>query len=197
MGYRDAVKSGSRFQVAKPIEARRAFEHLQTAFHSEMRAVTAGSQARRGTPLTRAERGLNIARSSRHADKLYVANQANAHNLVRFTRHAKVLGNGLAAIDFGSRVGKIHTAHLAGENWHREMFVQSSSFLAATGASIGAVKGGLILLTAFTPVGLVGLIVGGASIAAGAAGAAVAASQVIEEYSGSWYDGIMEWLAAL
>jgi uncharacterized membrane protein len=77
------------------------------------------------------------------------------------------------------------------------MFVQSSSFLAATGASIGAVKGGLILLTAFTPVGLVGLIVGGASIAAGAAGAAVAASQVIEEYSGSWYDGIMEWLAAL
>lgn len=197
LSYRDAVQEGSRFQVARQIEARRAFDRLQTEFQSEMKILTSRSNARRGTPLTRSERGINIARSSRHADKLYVANQAQAHNLVGFTRYAKVLGNGLAVIDFGGRVGKIHTSHLAGDNWHREMFVQSSSFAASALASVGAVKGGLVLMAAFTPLGLVGLIVGGAAIAAGAAGAAVATNYYFEENSGSWYDDIMEWLAGL
>lgn len=146
-----------------------------------MRIISSGSSSRRGTSLTRLERATNIARSSRNADKLYVTNQAQAHNLVRFTSHAKVLGNGLAVIDFGSRIGNIHTSYLAGENWHREMFIQSSSFLASAGASIGVVKGGLVLLAAFTPVGLVGLIVGGAAIAVGAAGTAVAANHVFEK----------------
>ncbi len=52
-------------------------------------------------------------------------------------------------------------------------------------------------MAAFTPVGLVGLIVGGTAIAVGAAGTAVAANHVFEKNSGSWYDDIMEWLAAL
>lgn len=194
LGYRDAVKSGSRFQVAKRIEARRAFENLQTAFQSEMRVVKARSQARRGTPLTRAERGLNIARSSRHADKLYVANQAQAHNLVRFTRHAKVLGNGLAAIDFGSRIGKIHTSHLAGDNWHREMFVQSTSFTLGVLSGAAVVKGGLALLAAFTPVGLVGLIAAGAAIAGSGAAAGFAGDLFTKARAGEWYDAIMDWL---
>lgn len=197
LSFRDAVKSGSRFAEAKRIEAHRAFNHLQTQFQSEMRIITSRSNSRRGTPLTRSERALNIARSSRNADKLYVANQAQAHNLVRFTRHAKVLGNGLAVIDFGSRIGKVHTSYLAGDDWNREMFVQSSSFAASAAVSIGAVKGGLVLLAAFTPVGLVGLVVAGAAIAAGAAGAAVATNYVVEQNSGSWYDDIMDWLASL
>lgn len=194
LSYRDAVKSSSPLKGPKYIEARKAFEHLQTEFQSEMKIITSRSNSRRGTPLTQSERALNIARSSRHADKLYVADQAQAHNLVRFTRHAKVLGNGLAVVDFGSRIGDVHTSYLAGDDWHREMFVQSTSFLASAGASIGAVKGGLVLLAAVTPVGLVGLIAGGAAIALGAAGAAVAANHVVEENSGSWYDDIMEWL---
>ena len=197
LSYRDAARSHSPLKGPKYIEARRAFEHLQTQFQSEMRIISSGSSSRRGTSLTRLERATNIARSSRNADKLYVTNQAQAHNVVRFTSHAKVLGNGLAVIDFGSRIGNIHTSYLAGENWHREMFIQSSSFLASAGASIGVVKGGLVLLAAFTPVGLVGLIVGGAAIAVGAAGTAVAANHVFEKNSGSWYDDIMEWLAAL
>ena len=165
LSYRDAVQKGSRFQVAKQIEVRRAFDHLQTEFQSEMKILTSRSNARRGTPLTRSERAINTARSSRHADKLYVADQSQAHNLVNFTRHAKVLGNGLAVIDFGSRVGNIHTSYLAGDNWHREMFIQSASFTAGGITSLIGVKGGLALLAAFTPVGLVGLIVGGLAIA--------------------------------
>ena len=197
LSFRDAARSHSPLKGPKYIEARRAFEHLQTQFQSEMRIITARSNARRGTPLTRLERAVNIARSSRHADKLHVANQAQAHNLVRFTRHAKVLGNGLAVIDFGSRIGKIHTSYLAGEDWNREMFIQSTSFATSAAVSIGAVKGGLVLLAAFTPVGLVGLVVAGAAIAVGTAGAAVATSYVVEQNSGSWYDSIMEWLADL
>ncbi len=197
LAYRDAARSGSPLQVSKKFEARRSFERLQTKFQSEMKIITSRTRPRRGTPLTRADRGINIARSSRHADKLYVANQAQAHNLVKFTRHAKLLGNGLAVIDFGSRIGKIHTSHIAGDNWHREMFIQSASFTAGGISSIVAVKGGLALLAAFTPVGLVGLIIGGLAIAGTAAAGAYFADRQVQARAGGWYDTIMEWLGSL
>jgi len=193
LSFRDASRSGSPLMVAKRTEAQRAFNHLQAQFQSEMKIINSRSRSRRGTPLTRSERALNIARSSRNADKLYVANQAQAHSLVRFTRHAKVLGNGLAVIDFGSRIGKVHTSYLAGDNWHREMFTQSLSFATSAAASIAAIKGGLILLAAFTPAGVVGLVIAGSAIAVGAAGAAVVANYAVEKQSNSWYDDIMNW----
>jgi len=195
LAFRDSIKSGSQLAGAKRAEAQRAFNHLQTHFQSEMKIITSRSRSRRGTPLTHSERALNIATSSRKADKLYVANQAQAHNLVRFTRHAKVLGNGLAVIDFGTRIGRVHTSYLAGDNWNREMFTQSLSFATSAAASIGAIKGGLVLLAVFTPAGLVGLVVAGAAVALGAAGTAVATNYVVEKNSGSWYDDIMHWLA--
>lgn len=116
------------------------------------------------------------------------------HKLVRFTRHAKLLGNGLAVIDFGNRVGRIHTSHGAGENWHREMFVQSTSFTFGALSGAAVVKGGLALLAAFTPAGMVGLIVGGAAIAAGGAVAGYAVDSSVKSRAGEWYDAIMEWL---
>lgn len=196
LSYREAARSGSLLQMAKKLEAHRAFERLQTSFQNEMKVITSRSNARRGTPLTRPERGINIARSSRHADKLYVANQAQAHNLVKLTRHAKLLGNGLAVVDFGSRIGSIHTTHTAGGNWHREMFVESASFAAGATSSIVAVKGGLMLLAAFTPVGLVGLIVGGLAIAGTAAAGSYFADRQVAARAGGWYDTIMEWLSS-
>jgi hypothetical protein len=46
------------------------------------------------------------------------------------------LGNGLAVIDFGSRVGNIHNSYQAGGNWERDFFIESSSF-AASAIAIG------------------------------------------------------------
>ena len=62
--------------------------------------------------------------------------------------------------------------------------------------SIVAVKGGLLLLAAFTPIGLVGLIVSGVAIAGGAAAGAYFADRQVAASAGGWYDSIMEWLSS-
>ena len=194
LDYRTTARSGSPLLYAKRMQARQAFDRLQVAFQSELKAITADVRARRGTPLTSFDRGINIARDSRRADKLYVQNQAQAHQLVRFTQHAKGLGNGLAVIDFGSRAGQVHTSYQAGGNWHRELFVQSTSFIfSAVGGSV-AVKGGLALMAVFTPVGWVGLVVAGTAVAAGSAGVALGADDFAKSRAGRWYDAIMERL---
>ena len=82
-----------------------AFQELQFRFKQELKAVNAGVNARRGTPLTSATCGTNIAKDSRNVASLNLTTQTQTHNLVKFTNHAKFLGNGLAVIDFGSRVG--------------------------------------------------------------------------------------------
>lgn len=79
---------------------------------------------------------------------------------MKFSQHAKFLGNGLAVIDFGGRVGNIHNSYKAGGNWEREMFIESSSFVAATVVGTLAVDAGgaaLAFLMVATPVGWVGL----------------------------------------
>ncbi len=126
--------------------------------------------------------------------KLQVANQAQANNLVKFTKHTKLLGNGLAVIDFGSRVGNIHTTYKAGGNWEREMFVESSSFALSAVAGTAAVNAGLGLLLFATPVGWAGLIIGGIAVAGVAAATSIGINNAVKENSGNWYDAIMKFL---
>lgn len=135
-----------------------------------------------------------ILRSSRRATKLYVANNINTCNLVKFTKHAKFLGNGLAVIDFGSRVGKIHNAYQGGRNWEREMFV---SFVASAGIGIAAIKAGsaaLSFLAMAPPIGWLGLVVGGIAIAGVAAAASMTLNSEVQKRGGSVYDAIMSSL---
>jgi hypothetical protein len=122
--FRDVNKvGGAQKQLARQ-KAVSAFENMQKQFRNELNTVNGViKNQRHGSPLTSAQRGLNIARSSRRATKLYVANHIQANNLVKFTKHAKILGNGLAVIDFGSRVGKIHNAYQEGGNWERDMIL--------------------------------------------------------------------------
>jgi regulator of protease activity HflC (stomatin/prohibitin superfamily) len=47
--------------------------------------------------------------------KLRVFDQVQASRLVRFGKYGRYLGNGLAVIDFGSRIDKIHGSYEAGE----------------------------------------------------------------------------------
>lgn len=198
--YRGAINSNAASKTIAKQKAFKAFQNLQIRFNHELSAINTGVKARRGTPLSSATRATNIARSSRNVVKLDVTSQAQAHNLIKFTQHAKVLGNGLAVIDFTSRVGNIHNEYKADGKWERELFIESSSFAASAGAGILAVNAGtaaLGLLVVATPVGWVGLIVGGVAVASVAAAASITTNNIVKNKSGGLYDQIMGFLNSL
>lgn len=197
MEYRQAVTSNSPMKGAIKQKAHTAFQKMQSQFSNELKVVSGQVTARRGTPLTSADRATNIAKSSRNVAKLNVTSQVQANNLVKLSKQAKFLGNGLAVIDFGGRVGSIHNSYRAGGNWERDLFIESSSFAASAITGTVAVNVGtaaLTLLMVATPVGWVGLIVGGAAVAASAAGASMWVNGQVKDNGGEWYDGIMNWI---
>ena len=196
MAYRGAINSNSASKAIAKQKAFKAFQNLQIKFKHELNAINAGVKARRGTPLSSATRATNIARSSRNVAKLDVASQVQAHNLVKFTQHAKFLGNGLAVIDFTSRVGNIHNEYKTGGEWERELFIESSSFAASAVAGTIAVKAGLAILMVATPVGWVGLIAGGVAVAGAAAATSMATNYAVKKDAGGLYDSIMRWISA-
>ncbi|HED16923.1 MAG TPA: hypothetical protein ENI64_08960 [Gammaproteobacteria bacterium] len=194
--YRDAVKNKPALKAAAKQKARAAFNRMQQGFRTEMSIVNARARAlsRRGTPLTNPTRGLNIARSSRNIAKLNITSQVQASNLVKFGKQAKFFGNGLAVIDFGSRIGSIHNSYQSGGNWERDMFIESSSFAASAGAGILTINAGLALLLVATPAGWVGLVLGGIAIAGTAAVTSIGVNHYIKESFGEVYDDIMNWI---
>lgn len=197
MEYRQAVTSNSPMKAAIKQKAHAAFQKMQSQFSNELKVVSGQVKARRGTPLTSADRAINIAKSSRNVAKLNVTNQIQANNLVKLCKQAKFLGNGLAIIDFGSRVGNIHNSYQAGGNWEREMFIESSSFALSAGSGIIAVNAGtaaLGFLMVATPIGWVGLVFGGLAVAGTAAAVSMGVNAAIKEDSGSWYDSLMSVL---
>lgn len=144
--------------------------------------------------------GANVARSSKNIAKLDIMTPVQADNIVKFAKHAKFLGNGLTIIDFSSRVGNITNSYKAHGNWKREMFIESSSFAASAMAGTATVNiGGAALgfLVVATPVGWVGLIVGGLVVAGTAAVASIATNDTFKNNGGDWYDSIMKSIGAL
>ena len=194
MLYRDAVKSNAASKTIAKKSAQSAFNKLQSQFKNELRTVAGRVKSSRGSALTSSKRALNIARDSRSVASLNVTNQTQAHNLVKFAKHAKLLGNGLAVIDFGSRVGGIHNTYKEGGNWEREMFVESASFASSAMMGTVIVNAGLGLLLVATPVGWVGLIVGGIAVA-GIAAASIKTNSLVKKNSGGIYDNIMNWIS--
>ncbi|MGI9282558.1 MAG: hypothetical protein ACR2PX_23430 [Endozoicomonas sp.] len=81
--------------------------------------------------------------------------------------------------------------------WERELFIESLSFAASAGMGIAAAKAGaaaLGFLVVATPVGWVGLIVGGLTVAAGGAIATTTMNNAIKNNGGEWYDNLMKVL---
>lgn len=194
MEYRQAITSKSSSKLAVKNKALMAFEKMQSQFRNELKIITGQIKSRRGTPLSSASRATSIAESSRSVSKLNVSNQIQANNIVKLSRQAKFLGNGLAVIDFGGRIGSVYSSYKTEGNWERDMFIESSSFAAGAIAGSVAVNAGaaaLTLLIVATPIGWVGLIVGGAAVAASAAGASIWVNGQVKENSGDWYDEIM------
>lgn len=196
MDYRHAVKSNLPTKALAKQTAHAAFQKMQTNFRHELGSVTVRSRAlaRRGTPLTSSTRATDIARSSRRVTKLNVMSQVQASNLIKFARYTKYLGNGLAVIDFASRMGNIKTAYQADQDWEREMFIESSSFAASAIMGIAAVYAGSAVL-GFLVVGSgIGLIIGGLVVAGAAAGTSMGFNNYFKENGGELYDWIMKQL---
>lgn len=173
---------------------------MQSQFSNELKVVSGQVKARRGTPLTNADRATSIAKNSRNVVKLNVSNQIQAHNLVKLSQQAKFLGDGLAVIDFGGRVGNIHNSYQAGGNWERDMFIESSSFALSAGSGIIAVNAGaaaLGILVVATPIGWIGFIVGGIAVAGTAATVSMGVNSYTKENSGSLYDSVIRWISTL
>ena len=197
LAYRDSSKAKLPSRAMAKQRALLAFQELQFHFKQELKAVNAGINARRGTPLTSATRATNIAKDSRNVASLNLTTQTQTHNLVKFTNHAKFLGNGLAVIDFGSRVGNIRNEYRTGGDWERELFIESTSFAASAIVGTLAVNAGVAalgLLVVATPVGWVGLVVGGLAVAGTAAATSIAINNYTKNNSGNVYDNILNWL---
>ncbi len=78
------------------------------------------------------------------------------------------------------------------------MFIESSSFALSAAAGVGVVNAGgaaLTFLMVATPVGWVGLIVGGFAVAGTAAVASISANNISKKMSGGFYDDIMKWIS--
>jgi len=197
LAYRNVMQgkgTAGATKISAGVAVSTAFEHMQKYFQREL-SMTAGLQraSRKGTPLRNRTRALNIARSSRSIKKLELVSTLQAGKLARFSKYGKALGTGVVAIDFASRIGNVQTTYKADGNWERELFVESSSFVAsvwAGGAAAYAGGAALTFLTVATPVGWVGLIVV-------VAAASMGANYIVKEESGGVYDSIMEWINAL
>ncbi|MCF6237083.1 MAG: hypothetical protein L3J70_12045 [Gammaproteobacteria bacterium] len=193
--FRDVIQAGDATAKASAgVAILTASDHMQKHFQYELRMTQHGQRAsRRGSALHNHTRAMNIARSSRSIEKLELVSQVQAGKLARFSQYGKVLGTGLVAIDFASRIGNVQNAYKAEGDWERELFIESSSFtlsaLAGT-ITVGVGAKALVFVTVATPVGWVGLIVV-------AAGVSMGANYIAKEKSGSTYDSIMKWISTL
>ncbi|WP_221892354.1 hypothetical protein [Teredinibacter haidensis] len=196
LAYRETLKTKPASKELAKKKAFLDFKKMQISFRFELDAAASGIKARKGIPLTNPIRATNIAKSSRNIAKLNITSQVQASKLAKLGKGAKFLGNGLAVIDFGSRVGTIHNSYQSGGDWEREMFVESLSFVGSAGAGIVAANvsaAALSLLMVATPAGWIALIVVGVVIGV-AAGAAIATNSVLKKNAGNWYDSIMDWI---
>ncbi len=197
MDYRSNLKSEPAVRNASKQKVFSSHQRLQRAFTHEINVTTGQATSRRGTPITNPQRALNIATSSKTTTKLNISSQVEANNLVRFTKQAKYLGNGLAVIDFGSRAGRVHSSYKEGGGWERKLFIESISFALSAGTGIATVNLGtsaIGFLLVATPVGWVGLITGGLAVAATSAALSIGVNSTIKENSGAWYDSLIKLL---
>ncbi|RAU19949.1 hypothetical protein DN062_01790 [Nitrincola tibetensis] len=91
----------------------------------------------------------------------------------------------------------MHNSYEAGGEWERDLFIESSSFAASAVVGSGVAKAGVLgigFLMVATPVGWVGLVVGGAAVASTAAAASLGTNYWVKNNAGHWYDSLLRTL---
>lgn len=195
---RDELKAKSPQAATARANAQSAFNRMQQSYHYELSQIRQRGGSR-GTPFSSFQRGANIAKDSRTV-VLKLDTTVEAMNLVGFTRYATFLGNGLAVIDFGARIGSVKTAYDGGGDWHRELFKESLSFAASAAAGTimvgtGGATVGFIL--ALTPVGWAGIIVvlGTAAVITASAATAYSVNNIAQNNSDWLFDKSQDFLS--
>jgi hypothetical protein len=157
--------------------AKNLHKELNIKFSAEINKYfsKAGS---RGSVWTRAERGINLAKSSRNFQPISLSSTKELRMIKNLTRRASRTGVVGLVVDAGFRANSVYDEFQSGENWQKSAAIETTSFASAglgavyiggAGASIaGAVLG---VTLAATPVGWVIII--GAGLAAGFAGAMI------------------------
>ncbi len=194
MEYRQAARASPAVRRLAEEKARTAFQDLQVRFRHSLASVTKHSRSRKDTPLHSIKRALHLARDSRRITKLNITNHVQANNLVMLSKNMTFFGFGMAVIDLGSRTGNIHNSAQAGENWERQLFIESlclGGSAIAGGAVAKAGSAALTLLVTATPITWIGLIICGAVVAGAVAGTAIWANQYLQNNGRYIYDSIM------
>lgn len=199
LNYRNVYKTNPTSRMLAQQRVTRAFTELQTKFKFELNLVTRKIRARKGLALTNEERGINIARSSRTIVKLNLTSQVEANKVIGLAKGTRFIGNGLAVVDFGVRAYDVYDSYKDGKNWERDLFIQSSSFAASAYLGSLVLDSGMAalgFLVMATPIGWVGLIIGGAIVIGSAAYTGYEMNKVTKDNAGVIYDYIMKMLGS-
>lgn len=192
LNYRDASKGGISSKTLAKQHVKNAFQSMQQRFQFElMSEKVRGGASRRGTVFSNMNRGLNIAQSSRSTTKLNLSGQIETFKLAQFSKHAKLLGNGVIAFDFYNRANLVKNSYDNGGDWERDFFVETLSFATSTWAGIAAANT-LSLIVFATPVGWVRLIVGGLAVIGTSVYLAITTNNVSKNLANRIYDSAID-----
>lgn len=193
--YRELSRAGGHpknIVALAEIEVRRMGAEMQSKFLPELDTIVKRNRMRKRSSLHNVDRAIEVAkhnRTKRAVAKLSFTNQSEINRIIKFGQYANVVGAGLVAIDFGSRIGQVHTEYLSGGDWNRELFRESLSFVGATGfAFYGAKAAAALFLPILAPFGWVFLIIGGAALAGGLAAGSILIDRLIKQHSDFGYD---------
>ncbi|QLE84481.1 hypothetical protein FLM48_04880 [Shewanella sp. Scap07] len=197
--YQDAllkVREGAKAKLPKHqmvmLEqiAKRCYQEFNGRFQTEFgKFLGRVKSGKRGNVWTNPNRGIAIAKTSRHPAKLNLTSTNSFNSIRRFEAGAKLFGGGMIVLDAGIRARSVREDFYAGRDWHRSAVVETTGF--GLGTAAGLWVGSQVVMSALgvallaTPVGWV-LAVGGA-IAMGTL-ASVALDEVGQFIAGSAYD---------
>ncbi len=160
--YRNvAYKAGAAKQAAKA-KVLNLHKQLNQQFGKEIEKIVLRKKKTPGrSPFINAQRALNKARSGRAPVNLM--GTAGMQSMSTFAKYAKPVGKGLVVLDTGIRGWKIYDAKQQGQDWYRELAIQSGGLLGAS--VVGYVAAGVAAMLALGPFGLIIIFVIGVSTA--------------------------------
>ena len=108
----------------------KAYEQLNTKFRQELNTLIPESHRgkNKGSALTSAERGKTLAERSR-GRRIHVLDMEQGKAVGKLAGAMNYAGKGIAVIDGGVRINEVRQKYQNGEDWQRELAVQSGGML--------------------------------------------------------------------
>ncbi|GAB1257644.1 hypothetical protein NBRC116494_21460 [Aurantivibrio plasticivorans] len=121
-------------------KVKQAYDTLNRYYQQELRRLVPASSftKNKGTALSNADRGITLAERSRGRG-IHVADMYEGQQVGKLAKGLRYAGRGAIVLDIGFRANAVQNSYANGENWKREMAVQTGGFTASTlaGAAVG------------------------------------------------------------